>query len=209
MQTCQSLRLRLLGLALCLCAAGGRCQTTVPVFLPGYHGADWDVLRGSVVSSDKSTTVFTIFCAQQTPLSCELAGDLPFQFAEGPGTLDFGGSAAGKITADLNCVLAGTTAATCTGSTSWGSTYTEGSITGPTQTVWTSTLTGSDADWGVLTLATPGTGVDTTNIEGTAMEAPTATRSGATTTPNAASHARGSWAKAGAIGAALAGLLVA
>ncbi len=34
-----------------LYVTGCRCQTTVPVFLPGYREIDWKVLRGSVVSS--------------------------------------------------------------------------------------------------------------------------------------------------------------
>lgn len=42
-------------------------------------------------------TTYTVFCAEQTPPTCEIAGDLAFEFAEGPGTLDFGGSITGTL----------------------------------------------------------------------------------------------------------------
>ncbi|KAK3939786.1 hypothetical protein QBC46DRAFT_386971 [Diplogelasinospora grovesii] len=129
--------------------------TTVSVYLPGYENADWSALRGSIVNSDDSATTYTVFCAEQAP-TCEISGDLPFVFAEGPNTLNYGGSAAGTITADLHCDLAGKTAATCTGSSSFGPSYRQGSITGPTQTVWTKTFAGAEVTWGVLTLSTPG-----------------------------------------------------
>ena len=114
-------------------------------------------------------------------------------------------------TADLNCVLAGTTAATCTGYTSYGSGFDEGSVTGPTQTRWTTTLSGSEVAWGILTLATPGSDPLTTDIEGTVVGPPTMghwTRSGAlptaTTTPTSAGdRARGTWAAAGWTGATM------
>ena len=46
---------------------------------------------------DASITRYTVFCQHQTPLDCQLAGDLPFEFAEGPGTLNFGGTIANKM----------------------------------------------------------------------------------------------------------------
>ena len=113
-------------------------------------------------------------------------------------------------TADLNCVLAGTTAATCTGYTSYGSGFDEGSVTGPTQTSWTTTLTGSEVAWGILTLATPGSDPLTTDIEGTVVGSPTMhwTRSGglptATAKPTSAGYrTRGTWAAAGLTGATM------
>ncbi len=42
-------------------------------------------------------TTYTVFCAQQTPLSCELIDNLPFEFAESPQTLDFAGSVEGRM----------------------------------------------------------------------------------------------------------------
>ncbi len=32
-------------------AARFGCQTTVPVFLPGYGNGDWEALRGSIIAS--------------------------------------------------------------------------------------------------------------------------------------------------------------
>ncbi|KAK3390242.1 hypothetical protein B0H63DRAFT_109557 [Podospora didyma] len=157
---------------LCVVSPSETAATTISVFLPEYRDSDWAALRGSAISSwkDKSETIYTIFCAEQAP-TCQIAGDIPFIFSEGPRTLSYGGSAAGIITADLRCELAGTTAATCTGSSSFGPNYRQGSLTGPTQTVWTKTFSGSaEVTWGVLTLATPGPGAaGTTNIDGTAV----------------------------------------
>ncbi|KAK0637208.1 hypothetical protein B0T17DRAFT_466900, partial [Bombardia bombarda] len=147
--------------------SGSGSISTVSAYLPGYNHFDWEALRGSIVGQDESVTTYTIFCEDQAP-TCQIAGDLPFIFAEGPHTLSYGGSAAGVLTADLQCALAGKTAATCTGSSSFGPNYHQGTISGPTQTVWTKTLSGSDVSWGVLTLATPGPLPGTTNIDGTA-----------------------------------------
>lgn len=138
---------------------------TVSVYLPEYNDGDWEALRGSVISSDKTATAFTVFCAQAP--ACQIAGDLPFVFTQGAETLMFTGIAAGQITADLHCKLDGQTAAVCTGSTTFGHNFHEGSVSGPTQVAWTSTLSGSDVEWGVLTLATPGPQPGTTDIEGT------------------------------------------
>ncbi|KAK0701814.1 hypothetical protein B0T26DRAFT_615762, partial [Lasiosphaeria miniovina] len=138
--------------------------TTVSVYLPDYH--EWTALRGSILSTDQSVTAYTIFCADQAP-TCEVAGDIPFIISEGPTTLHYGGSAAGIITADLRCDLAGTTEAICTGSSSLGPNYRQGTLTGPTQTVWTRRFSGTDVSWGVLTLATPVPGAGTTDIDGT------------------------------------------
>lgn len=55
--------------------------------------------------------------------------------------------------ADLGCTLSGTTAATCSGYSSLKSGYINGKYTGPTEVSWTSTITGSDVQWGVLTMA--------------------------------------------------------
>ncbi|KAK0659758.1 hypothetical protein QBC41DRAFT_44621 [Cercophora samala] len=146
--------------------SGAHGQSTVSVYIPGYGEAHWAALRGSIIGSDQSATTYTVFCAEKAP-SCQIAGDLPFVFTEGPETLKYGGIAPGTITADLECKLDGTTAATCTGSSSFGANHWEGTITGPTQTVWTETFTTPEVTWGALTLTTPGPLPNTIDIEGT------------------------------------------
>ncbi|KAK3324644.1 hypothetical protein B0T19DRAFT_444053 [Cercophora scortea] len=162
--------------------------SVVSVFLPGYGNNEWEAYHGSIVSSDASVTTYTIFCAEQAP-TCRIAGDLPFIIAEGPKTLRYGGTAAGTITANLHCDLAGTTAATCTGSSSFGPSYSEGGVTGPTQTSWTKTFSGSGVTWAALTLTTPGPGTDTTNIEAPADATQTVVGGGGVSSPSATSAA--------------------
>lgn len=41
-------------------------------------------------------TAYTIFCEDEAP-TCQIAGDIPFVFTEGPSTLKYGGSAAGTM----------------------------------------------------------------------------------------------------------------
>ncbi|KAK6224645.1 hypothetical protein QIS74_02972 [Colletotrichum tabaci] len=127
--------------------------TTVPIYLPHYDAKSWSQLRGSVISSDAKETTYTIFCAPQTPPNCDLAVEFPFVFAEGENTLQFHGTKTSTLIADLGCTLSGTTAATCSGYSSLRSGYVNGKYTGPTEVSWTSTMTGSEVQWGVLTLA--------------------------------------------------------
>lgn len=54
---------------------------------------------------------------------------------------------------ELGCDLDGTTSATCSGYSSYKSGYSNGFVTGPTEISWTSTLTGSDVEYGILTMA--------------------------------------------------------
>ncbi|KAM7199889.1 hypothetical protein V8F20_005538 [Naviculisporaceae sp. PSN 640] len=171
------------------CATTTRGQSTVSVYLPGYNEADWEALRGSIVRSDQAATTYTVFCADQAP-TCQIAGDLPFIFAAGQKTLSYGGAAAGEITADLHCALAEKTAATCTGSTSFASGYHQGTISGPTQTVWTKTFSGSQVTWGVLTLTTPGPATTNTNMDGIVFTPPTGDAAGAAQTSISASSKR-------------------
>ncbi|KAK1836958.1 hypothetical protein QBC39DRAFT_367146 [Podospora conica] len=182
--------------ALLLATAAQGQMTVASVYLPEYQDADWEALRGSIITKvgsthltanmphgrrdpdtrarnqDHSMTAYTIFCADQAP-QCRIVQDIPFVFTQGPSTLKYGGSAssgAREISVDLHCELAGTTAATCTGSSSFGSNYHHGTVTGPTQTVWTSTFSGpAKVVWAALTLATPGPGQGTTNIDGTVV----------------------------------------
>ncbi|KAK2001806.1 hypothetical protein LX36DRAFT_318991 [Colletotrichum falcatum] len=127
--------------------------TTVPIYLPHYDANSWSQLRGSVISSNAKETTYTIFCAPQTPPNCDLAVEFPFVFAEGENTLQFHGTKTSTFIADLECTLSGTTAATCSGYSSLKSGYVNGKYTGPTEVSWTSTMTGSEVQWGVLTLA--------------------------------------------------------
>lgn len=55
-------------------------------------------------------------------------------------------------TANLACNLQGTTKATCSGYSSFNKGYHDGVHTGPTEVTWTSTFTGKDVEWGVLTM---------------------------------------------------------
>ncbi|KAG6051896.1 hypothetical protein E4U17_006005 [Claviceps sp. LM77 group G4] len=69
----------------------------------------------------------------------------------------------------------GTTAATCSGYSSYRSGYTNGKHTGPTEVSWTSTLTGTDVVWGTLTLATKPAETDNAlDVTGTNIAPPTA-----------------------------------
>ncbi|KAK2021663.1 hypothetical protein LX32DRAFT_240138 [Colletotrichum zoysiae] len=127
--------------------------TAVPIYLPHYDAKSWSQLRGSVISSNAKETTYTIFCAPQTLPNCDLAVEFPFVFAEGENTLQFHGTKTSTLIADLECTLSGTTAATCSGYSSLKSGYVNGKYTGPTEVSWTSTMTGSEVQWGVLTMA--------------------------------------------------------
>ncbi|OAA61354.1 hypothetical protein ISF_05433 [Cordyceps fumosorosea ARSEF 2679] len=128
--------------------------TTAPVFLPYYDNAAWSALRGSILSSDdvKNCTTYTIFCRKEPKQACNLALEFPFIIIEGPKTVEFHGTYTSTFIADIGCNLDGRTAATCSGYSSYKSGYKNGIVTGPTELSWTSTLTGTDVKWGVLTL---------------------------------------------------------
>ncbi|KAJ4385495.1 hypothetical protein N0V93_009923 [Gnomoniopsis smithogilvyi] len=166
-------------------------QVTVPVYVPGYRAENWDGLAGSVITSNSVATTYTVFCPDSA--DCEISGPLPFTFAEGPSTFEYSGTIQDRLTALLACKLASTTAATCTEYSSFGSRFTKGNTTGPTDFSRTQTYTGSEVQWGVLTLTTPapaaatatGTGgsggVETVNPTDTAwfFPSPTSKSSGA------------------------------
>ncbi|CAM1511337.1 Fc.00g088500.m01.CDS01 [Cosmosporella sp. VM-42] len=103
--------------------------TTAPIFLPYYHEEAWSAVRGSVISINETArhTTYTIFCPDNDPPACDLS------------------------IADLECTLDGTTAATCSGYSSYKAGY--NFHTGPTEASWTSTFSGSGVEWGVLTMA--------------------------------------------------------
>lgn len=144
-------------LSLCLFPGGSLADddnpVTVPVFLPYYSTKSWSLVRGSIITSDDLETTYTIFCAPQTPLSCNLALNFPFIFAEGNNTLRFEGTQTSTYTANLGCSLEGTTLAACSAYSSLKSGFTVGLYTGPTEISWSSTLSGSEVQWGALTLA--------------------------------------------------------
>lgn len=75
---------------------------------------------------------------------------------------------------NLECDLEGKTAATCSGYSSFKSGYTAGVHTGPTEVTWTSTFTGTEVVWAVITL-TDKVAVQTVSFQdmtATAMEEP-------------------------------------
>lgn len=171
-----SLSLSLLPIAV---VAAAQQSVSVSVFVPGYRASAWEGLRGSVITSDDSETLYTIFCADQTANNCQIDGDLPFTFAEGPKTLHFSGADPGTITAALDCQLQGTTAAVCRGYSSFGEDYY--AVTGATETAWTRTMSGDDIHWGILTLSSPAPPPDTVDIDGTPIA--TETSPGETANP--------------------------
>ncbi|KAL6698034.1 hypothetical protein J3F84DRAFT_258818 [Trichoderma pleuroticola] len=136
--------------------------TAAPIYLPYYDERAWSLVRGSIISTDPSAsrTTFTIFCPTETPLACDLSLEFPFVIVEGPGTLEFHGTVTSTYIADVECDLKGTTAATCSGYSSYRSGYTNAHHTGPTQVSWTSTFTGSEVQWGTLTMAEPAGATD-------------------------------------------------
>ncbi|KAK5998389.1 hypothetical protein PT974_00768 [Cladobotryum mycophilum] len=149
--------------------------TTAPIYLPYYDQRSWSLVRGSVISTDPSAsrTTYTIFCPTQTPPACDLSLEFPFVLVEGPDTVQFHGTYTSTI-ADVECDLDGTTAATCSGYSSYKSGYTNGHHTGPTEVSWTSTFTGTDMQWGTLTLTDkPDSTDDSLDPTGTAMATPT------------------------------------
>ncbi|KAG6007549.1 hypothetical protein E4U21_005850 [Claviceps maximensis] len=129
--------------------------TTAPIFIPYYSEDQWSVVRGSILGTNKTVdeTTYTIFCPTATQVACDLSLEFPFVIVEGPSTLKFHGTLTSTYIADLECNMNGTTAATCSGYSSYRSGYTNGKHTGPTEVSWTSTLTGSQVHWGTLTLA--------------------------------------------------------
>ncbi|KAK3491743.1 hypothetical protein B0T13DRAFT_450550 [Neurospora crassa] len=139
--------------------------TTVSIWVPGYMKEDWEQLRGSIVSRDESMTAYTIFCAEGQP-SCFLSADAPFVFTEGPRSFKYTGVAEPTF---FNV----TSAAVCAGTSTVGSHYIIGTVTGPATSSWTKTYSSSNITWVALTLATPGPHVGTTDIDGTAVASAT------------------------------------
>ncbi|KAI4860493.1 hypothetical protein F4820DRAFT_436645 [Hypoxylon rubiginosum] len=140
--------------------------TTVPIFLPAYKATQWSRLRGSIISSNDVETLYTIFCSPSTRTvtdgedsnDCVIAGGgkLPFTFFEGPSTLHYGQTVGSDFAVTQACDLAGTTAATCSASTSLGASFSLGPLRGPVDTALGPVVLPSTAvQWGVLTLAQP------------------------------------------------------
>jgi hypothetical protein len=146
---------------LALCIASVRADddtptpTTAPVFLPEWNAESWSLVRGSVIATNPtaSETTYTIFCPEMTPPACGLSLEFPFELVEGPDTVEFHGTYTSTYIVNLGCDLDGTTSAKCSGYSSYKSGYSNGFVTGPTEISWTSTLTGSNVEYGVLTMA--------------------------------------------------------
>ncbi|KAF4450503.1 hypothetical protein F53441_6393 [Fusarium austroafricanum] len=131
--------------------------TTAPIYLPYYNEESWSLVRGSIISSNSKAkeTTYTIFCPDtddSNPPECDLSLEFPFVLAEGPDTVRFHGTHTSRLTANLECNLQGTTRATCSGYSSFNKGYNDGVHTGPTEVTWTSTYSGSDVEWGILTM---------------------------------------------------------
>ena len=55
-------------------------------------------LTGKITNEQNTAeTTYTIFCADKSPQSCEIAKNFPFTFAEGPSTLHFEGKSPGTM----------------------------------------------------------------------------------------------------------------
>lgn len=150
--------------------------TAAPIFIPYYSEDQWSAMRGSILSTNKtaSETTYTIFCPTAAQVACDLSLEFPFIIVEGASTLKFHGTLTSTYIADLECNMNGTTAATCSGYSSYRSGYTNGKYTGPTEVSWTSTFTGSNVHWGTLTLAQkPSETDDSLDVTGTDIAAPT------------------------------------
>lgn len=129
-----------------------------------------------------SETTYTIFCPSsetETRPACGLALDFPFIIVGGPDTIMFHGTVTSMLyvppasrfrrklcvtlvsnkcvasrTANLECDLDDTTAATCSGYTSFKPNYYSNRYSsGVTETSWTSTVSGTAVQWGTLTMA--------------------------------------------------------
>ncbi|KAG5971080.1 hypothetical protein E4U55_001315 [Claviceps digitariae] len=178
--------LLLLLVAARICSAGDDPSptpaiTTAPVFIPYYSEDQWSAVRGSILGTNKSAseTTYTIFCPTAAQVACDLSLEFPFIIVEGPRTLKFHGTLTNTYIADLECNMNGTTAATCSGYSSYRSGYTNGKHTGPTEVSWTSTLTGNQVVWGTLTLAPkPAETDDSLDVTGTNIAPPTAAATG-------------------------------
>ncbi|KAI9902595.1 hypothetical protein N3K66_001947 [Trichothecium roseum] len=131
--------------------------TEAPIFLPHWSDQTWSLVRGSIIESNAtaSETTYTIFCPEQTPPACDISLDFPFIVVGGPHTVRFHGTVTETFIANVECELNNSTAATCSGYSSLKSGYTKGVYTGETEISWTSTLKGTDAQWGTLTMDEP------------------------------------------------------
>ncbi|KAH6895381.1 hypothetical protein B0T10DRAFT_214445 [Thelonectria olida] len=129
--------------------------TTAPIYLPYYDKESWSLMRGSIIASnpEEHQTAYTIFCPNDNPPECDISLEFPFVVIEGPDTIQFHGTYTSTYIANLQCTLKGTTVATCSGYSSYKDGYTNGPHTGPTEVSWTSTYSGTDVEWGILTMA--------------------------------------------------------
>lgn len=129
--------------------------TTAPIYLPGYNKESWSLVRGSVIASQPESykTTYTIFCPDSNPPTCDLSLEFPFILVQGPDSIQFHGTHTSTLTANLECTLHGSKEATCSGYSSYKEGYNNGAYDGALETSWTSTFTGTDVEWGILTMA--------------------------------------------------------
>lgn len=167
-------------LALCAIASADDNEdtavTTAPIYLPYYNQEAWSLVRGSVIASNPhiQQTTYTIFCPDDNPPACDISLEFPFELVEGPDTVGFHGTYTSTYIANLECTLDGTTAATCSGYSSYKAGYTNGLYAGPTEVSWTSTFSGTEVEWGILTMAeAPKETDDSWDVTATAMMTPT------------------------------------
>lgn len=131
--------------------------TVAPIYLPYYDQHTWSAFRGSIIGSDEAhnKTTYTIFCPTTSADACNLALNFPFVIVEGPKTVEFHGTYTSTLIIDIECKMDhDPAAATCSGYSSLKSGYSMGNATGPTSGSWTSTFTGTAAEWANLTLTT-------------------------------------------------------
>ncbi|EFX05268.1 hypothetical protein CMQ_3337 [Grosmannia clavigera kw1407] len=149
--------------------------STLPVFVPGFEPDQWSLLRGSIIGSatgSAAETTVTIFCDDQSTLSCQLDNILPFVVTEGPSSLHYAESLSGSLTVAIDCQLDNTTAAACTVYSSCGPGLGRASAF---ETEWCSTLTAPNVRWGVLTLSDPPGSLATTSASSLLHVVPWAT----------------------------------
>ncbi|KAK5060135.1 hypothetical protein LTR84_010019 [Exophiala bonariae] len=132
-------------------------QSVINIFFPDVAGD----LVGSVISSDSAATTLVVACpATVSAVDCELP--TPITVTAGPSTFVAGleqvVTETDTITAQINCVVEGTTAATCAqtfvGPANWLVDQESASTTNTeiTTTVTTDVLTGTDVTFQAITL---------------------------------------------------------
>ncbi|KAJ2902589.1 hypothetical protein MKZ38_000350 [Zalerion maritima] len=114
-------------------------QTEIDVWGPGLSSAWWSQIVATVVTSNDDWTSYCAFCRTDIEIPCTLP-DGSFTFGLGTSTFFLSTPLPSSQTRTLECQLDGTTIATCLQSQ------------GEDQDTVTSTYSGSNLEWGLLTL---------------------------------------------------------